>query len=187
MATEVTNIGQKGRIAACSVDPVTSEGIRCPACRWKEAPAVRTCMLTLRSSVFLAQGFTVSRFQGVNVSEAAWLACIYGRTMVSEMSTNDRRTRSTSSYVAFTDIERLFGDVAQNPTTQNIGTKRPIDNEFVDPFEQSDMELWSFKVLSDASCKQMIQVQLWESRKSSIPRRFLPWFSPRRTRLPRRI
>ena len=65
-----------------------------------------------------------------------------------EITSNDRRTRSTSSYVTFTDIERLIGDDA----------KRLIDRKLADPFEQSDMDFWSFKGLSDASYKQMIQI-----------------------------
>ena len=66
-----------------------------------------------------------------------------------ELTTKDRRSRSTSSYVTFTDIERLIGDDAV----------WLIDRKLAHPCEQSGMELWSFKVLSDASCKQMIQVQ----------------------------
>ena len=46
-----------------------------------------------------------------------------------EIIANDRRTRSTSSYVTFTDIERLIEDVAENPTTQNLDAKRLIDRK----------------------------------------------------------
>ena len=80
-----------------------------------------------------------------------------------------------------------LGDVAENPTTQNIDAKRLIDRKFADPLEQSDMELWSFKVLSDASCKQMmIQVQfMGEQQKFQFEEVFFHGFSPRRKRLPR--
>ena len=47
---------------------------------------------------------------------------------------------------------------------------RLIDRKFADPFEESDMEFWSFKVLSDASCKQM---KFHPKEVSSIRRRLL--------------
>ena len=59
-----------------------------------------------------------------------------------EIMRNDRRTLSPSRT-----------DVAKNPLTLTIDAGRLIDRNFADPFEHSDMELWSFKVLSDASCK----------------------------------
>ena len=87
------------------------------------------------------------RAQGFKVSWAGSMACLdIWKNDGVEITTNDRRTRSTSSYVTFLDIERLIGDDA----------KRLIDHKLADPFDQSDMELWSFKALSDASCKQMI-------------------------------
>ena len=73
-----------------------------------------------------------------------------------EIIANDRRIRSTSSCVTFTDIERLTGDVAKNPTTQNP------ENIVFDAqrlIVQSDIKLWSFKVLPDDGDKPMIQVQ----------------------------
>ena len=76
-----------------------------------------------------------------------------------EITSNDRRTRSTPSYVTFTDIERLIGDDA----------KRLIDRKLTDPFEQSDMDLWSFKGLSDASYKQIIQIQFMGEQKKFHP------------------
>ena len=69
------------------------------------------------------------------------------------------RTRSTSSYVSFTEIERLIGHDAN----------RFIDCKLAVPFGQSDVELWSDKMLSDASCKHMIQVHFMGEQKKFHP------------------
>ena len=52
-------------------------------------------------------------------------------------------------------------------TTQNFDVKWLIDRTFADPFEQSDMKIWSFKVLSDPNCKQMVQEQFMGEQESS--------------------
>ena len=61
--------------------------------------------------------------------------------------------RTTPSYVAFTDTERLIGDaaknqVAMNPNNTIFDAKRLIGRKFTDATVQSDMKLWPFKVCS---------------------------------------
>ena len=46
--------------------------------------------------------------------------------------------------------------------------KKQIDRKISGPFEQSDLDLWSFKVLSDASWEQLIQEQYPEEVSSSV-------------------
>ena len=59
--------------------------------------------------------------------------------------------RTTPSYVAFTDTERLIGDaaknqVAMNPTNTIFDAKRLIGRKFTDVTVQADMKHWPFTV-----------------------------------------
>ncbi|KAF4093013.1 hypothetical protein AMELA_G00027570 [Ameiurus melas] len=67
-----------------------------------------------------------------------------------EIIANDQGNRTTPSYVAFTDTERLIGDaaknqVALNPNNTVFDAKRLIGRKFDDPVLQSDMKHWPFK------------------------------------------
>lgn len=70
-----------------------------------------------------------------------------------EIIANDQGNRTTPSYVAFTDTERLIGDaaknqVAMNPTQTVFDAKRMMGRAFDDSKLQSDMKHWPFKVVS---------------------------------------
>ena len=69
-----------------------------------------------------------------------------------EIIANDQGNRTTPSYVAFTETERLIGDAAKNQVAMNpyntvFDAKRLIGRKFADPIVQSDMKLWPFKVI----------------------------------------
>lgn len=80
-----------------------------------------------------------------------------------EIIANDQGNRTTPSYVAFTDTERLIGDaaknqVAMNPTNTVFDAKRLIGRRFDDASVQSDMKLWPFKVIAGPGNKPLIVV-----------------------------
>ena len=73
-----------------------------------------------------------------------------------EIIPNDMGERTTPSYVAFTDTERLVGDSAKNQITRNptntvFDAKRLIGRKFEDTEVQEDIKLWPFKVQKDGS------------------------------------
>merc|ERR1711871_1208601 len=68
-----------------------------------------------------------------------------------EIIANDNGNRTTPSYVAFTDTERLIGDAAKNQTAANprntiFDAKRLIGRDMGDSHIQADMKHWPFKV-----------------------------------------
>ena len=77
---------------------------------------------------------------------------------------NDMGERTTPSYVAFTDTERLIGDAAKNQITRNptntlFSVKRLIGRKYEDREVQDDMKLWPFKVVKDEkSDRPLVQI-----------------------------
>ncbi|XP_017768115.1 PREDICTED: heat shock 70 kDa protein cognate 2-like [Nicrophorus vespilloides] len=90
-----------------------------------------------------------------------------------EIIANDQGNRTTPSYVAFNDTERLIGDaaksqVAMNPKNTVFDAKRLIGRKFDDPKIQEDMKHWSFTVVSDGG-KPKIQVEYKGELKKFAP------------------
>lgn len=90
-----------------------------------------------------------------------------------EIIANDQGNRTTPSYVAFTDTERLIGDgaknqAATNPTNTVFDAKRLIGRKYDDPTVQSDMKYWPFKVVN-SSGKPKIQVEYKNATKPFTP------------------
>ncbi|KAF5453546.1 hypothetical protein F2P56_028443 [Juglans regia] len=80
-----------------------------------------------------------------------------------EIIVNDQGNRTTPSYVAFTEKERLVGDaaknqVARNPSNSVFNAKRLIGRRFSDPLVQADVKLWPFKVIEGPNDDPIIEV-----------------------------
>ncbi|PAV79218.1 hypothetical protein WR25_06924 isoform D [Diploscapter pachys] len=91
-----------------------------------------------------------------------------------EIISNDQGNRTTPSYVAFTDTERLIGDAAKNQVAMNphntvFGTKRLIGRKFDDAVVQSDMKHWPFKVVNTEGNKPKMQVEYKGETKTFTP------------------
>nr|QWE91362.1 heat shock protein 70 [Salpingoeca surira]QWE91715.1 heat shock protein 70 [Salpingoeca surira] len=90
-----------------------------------------------------------------------------------EIIANDQGNRTTPSYVAFTDSERLIGDpaknqVAMNPNNSVFDAKRLIGRKFSDSAVQSDMKHWPFKVV-EVDSRPKIEVEYMGETKQFFP------------------
>ncbi|KAJ5364622.1 Heat shock 70 kDa protein [Penicillium cataractarum] len=90
-----------------------------------------------------------------------------------EIIANDQGNRTTPSFVAFTDTERLIGDAAKNQVAMNphntvFDAKRLIGRRFEDAEVQADMKHWPFKVVEKAT-KPIIEVEFKGEAKQFTP------------------
>lgn len=91
-----------------------------------------------------------------------------------EIIANDQGNRTTPSYVAFTDTERLIGDAAKNQCAMNpsntiFDAKRLIGRKISDASVQSDAKHWPFRVVSKEGEKPGIQVDYKGETKTFDP------------------
>ncbi|KAK6083597.1 hsp70-like protein [Seiridium cupressi] len=90
-----------------------------------------------------------------------------------EIIANDQGNRTTPSFVAFTDTERLIGDaaknqVAMNPANTVFDAKRLIGRKFSDQEVQADMKHFPFKVI-DKGGKPVVEVEYKGENKNFTP------------------
>merc|ERR1712223_2245523 len=90
-----------------------------------------------------------------------------------EIIANDQGNRTTPSYVAFTDTERLIGDpaknqVAINPTNTVFDAKRLIGRKFDDSTVQADMKHWPFTVVEEGG-RPKLEVEYKNETKRFTP------------------
>ncbi len=79
-----------------------------------------------------------------------------------EIIANDQGNRTTPSWVAFTETERLIGDAAKNQAAMNpsntiFDAKRLIGRKMDDPAIQYDLKHWPFKVIAKEENKPYVQ------------------------------
>jgi L1 cell adhesion molecule like protein len=82
-----------------------------------------------------------------------------------EIIANDQGERTTPSYVAFTETERLIGapakiQAALNTRNTIYDAKRLIGRKFSDKVVQDDMKHYSFKVVGDDQDRPKVEIQL---------------------------
>ncbi|CAB02319.1 Heat shock protein hsp-1 [Caenorhabditis elegans] len=117
----------------------------------------------------------MSKHNAVGIDLGTTYSCVgvfmHGKV---EIIANDQGNRTTPSYVAFTDTERLIGDAAKNQVAMNphntvFDAKRLIGRKFDDPAVQSDMKHWPFKVISAEGAKPKVQVEYKGENKIFTP------------------
>ena len=91
-----------------------------------------------------------------------------------EIIANDQGNRTTPSYVAFTETERLIGDAAKNQVAMNphntvFDAKRLIGRRFQDPAVQDDIKHFPFKVICKDGDKPAIEVKFKGESKIFAP------------------
>jgi len=91
-----------------------------------------------------------------------------------EIIANDQGNRTTPSFVAFTDSERMIGDAAKNqaamnPTNTVFDAKRLIGRRFTESATQSDIKHFPFKVVAKDGDRPCIQVDYKGETKDFFP------------------
>lgn len=91
-----------------------------------------------------------------------------------EIIANEQGNRTTPSYVAFTDTERLIGDAAKSQASGNskntiFDAKRLIGRKYNDSTVKSNMSHWPFLVKSGAGDKPQIEVDFKNERTTFQP------------------
>merc|ERR1711981_208076 len=131
----------------------------------------RVLTLSLLSNKFNRK---MAKKQAVGIDLGTTYSCVgvfqHGKV---EIIANDQGNRTTPSYVAFTDTERLIGDpaknqVAINPTNTIFDAKRLIGRKFEDSCVQSDMKHWPFKVAAFGD-KPKLEVEYKNETKTFTP------------------
>ena len=91
-----------------------------------------------------------------------------------EIIANEQGNRTTPSYVAFTDKERMVGDSAKSQISLNLkntvfDAKRLIGRKFNEPQVQNDMKHFPFSITSGDSGKCSINVEYLSEDKTFHP------------------
>merc|ERR1711971_198778 len=116
----------------------------------------------------------MAKKQAVGIDLGTTYSCVgvfqHGKV---EIIANDQGNRTTPSFVAFTDNERLIGDAAKNQVAMNpentvFDAKRLIGRRYDDPCVVSDMKHWPFNVVSDGG-KPKIRVEYKGEQKTFFP------------------
>lgn len=115
----------------------------------------------------------MSRAIGIDLGTTFSCVAVWNNDRV-EIIANDQGNRTTPSYVAFNDDERLIGEAAKNQASMNVkntifDAKRLIGRKFSDPYIQNDMKHWPFKVIDGGNDKPIIEAEFKGEMKQFTP------------------
>lgn len=110
---------------------------------------------------------------GIDLGTTTSVVAVFMNDRV-EVIANEHGNRTTPSYVAFTESERLIGDAAKNQNASNpkntvFDAKRLIGRKFDDANIQSDIQHWPFHITAGNGNKPMINVDFKGEQKSFLP------------------
>ena len=91
-----------------------------------------------------------------------------------EIIANDQGNRTTPSFVAFNDTERMIGDAAKNQAAANpkntvFDAKRLIGRKYSDKTTQSDLKHFPFRVFDKGGDRPAIEVEFKGEDKQFLP------------------
>ena len=107
----------------------------------------------------------MSKRNAIGIDLGTTYSCVgVWKNGVAEIIANDQGNRTTPSYVAFTDDERLIGDGAKNQASMNpkntvYDAKRLLGRKFDDTHVTNDVKHWTFDVKNDGNNKPKIEVE----------------------------
>merc|ERR1712115_326323 len=135
---------------------------------------VTHCLPRYIHTTYKQSRVTMAKRNAVGIDLGTTYSCVgtfqHGKV---EIIANDQGNRTTPSYVAFTDTERLIGDAAKNqvainPTNTIFDAKRLIGRKFADSSVQSDRKHWPFQVV-DSNSLPKLQVEYQNEEKTFTP------------------
>ncbi|XP_047468403.1 heat shock 70 kDa protein-like [Penaeus chinensis] len=111
-------------------------------------------------------------FIGIDLGTTYSCVAIFQNGKV-DIIANDQGNRTTPSYVAFNDNERLIGEAAKNqaginPTNTVFDAKRIIGMSYDDPIVKTERKTWPFEV-TNSDGKPKINVKYKNELKSYYP------------------
>ena len=110
---------------------------------------------------------------GIDLGTTFSAVGVYTNSKV-EIIANDQGSRTTPSYVSFSDTERLVGPSAKNqaalnPSNTLFDVKRLMGRNYDDPTVQSDLKHFPFKIIKNENNKCSLKVEYKGEEKIFTP------------------
>ena len=130
-------------------------------------PTSRVPIKSLQSVAGVKQQRMPKRCNAIGIDLGTTYSCVgVWQNEHVEIIANEQGSRTTPSYVAFTEKGRLIGDAAMNPENTVFDAKRLVGRHFSDVEE--DMKHWPLKVVKKDT-KPFIQIQFKGETKTFSP------------------